>query len=102
MSAMKKVYNKDEFVRRLTLKGYTIEGGYAAVDDVFETIREIMLDNCGVKIRGFGTFEVRERAPRVSISPGTKETVEVPARKAAFFNAGTLLKEQIGDLTNAL
>ena len=94
---MDKIYTKDEFVRRMAKKGYTIKACSMMVDDMLETIREIMIEGDGVKFRGFGAFEVRERAARTSISPTTKEKIEIPASKGVHFAAGSLLKHEVRD-----
>lgn len=94
---MKKIYTKDEFVRRMAKKGYTLKDCNQIVDDMIETIREILIEGDGVKFRGFGAFEVRERAARTSISPATKERVEIPASKGVHFAVGTTLKYEVRD-----
>lgn len=92
---MEKIYTKDEFIRRMAQKGYTLKACGMMVDDMIETIREIMIEGDGVKFRGFGSFEVRERAARTSISPTTKEKIEIPASKGVHFAAGSLLKQEV-------
>ena len=94
---MDKIYTKDEFVRRMAAKGYTLKDCGQVVDDMLDTIREIMIEGNGVKFRGFGAFEVRNRAARTSISPATKEKIEIPASKGVHFAPGTLLKHEVRD-----
>lgn len=92
---MGKMYSKDEFVRRMAKKGYTLKDCGQVVDDMIETIREILIEGDGVKFRGFGTFEVRERKARTSVSPTTKEKIEIPAFNAVHFGVGSLLKREV-------
>ena len=44
---------------------------------------------------GFGSFEVRERAPRIGRNPRTKEEVTIPASKAVQFKSGKVLKRAV-------
>ena len=92
---MNKIYNRDEFIRRMAKKGYTLKDCGQVIDDIFDTIREIMIEGDGVKFRGFGAFEVRERKARTSISPTTKEKVEIPAGKGVHFTVSSLLRREV-------
>lgn len=94
---MERVYNKDEFVRRMAKKGYTIKACGMMVDDFIDTICDILVEGDGVKFRGFGSFEVRDRAARTSVSPATGEKYEIPASKAVHFAVGTNLKHNVRD-----
>ncbi len=55
-----------------------------------------------VEFRGFGVFEIRERAPRVAQNPRTKEPVSIPRRKTVKFKVGRLMQLAIEGDTNAL
>ena len=48
-----------------------------------------------VQLVGFGSFEVRERAPRIGRNPRTKEEVTIPASKAVQFKSGKVLKRAV-------
>lgn len=98
---MEKVYTKDEFVRRMAKRGYTLKDCGMMVDDMLDTIKEILVEGNGVKFRGFGVFEVRERAARTSVSPTTREKIEIPASKGVHFSTGTLLKNEVRNGTKA-
>ena len=45
-----------------------------------------------VQIRGFGTFEVTERAARQGRNPQTGASITIPARKSARFKPAKALK----------
>lgn len=92
---MGKIYNKDEFVRRMAKKGYTLKDCSQIVDDLFDTICEIMAEGDDIKFRGFGCFEVRDRAARTATSPTTGEKIKIPASKAAHFTVGSVLKKAV-------
>ena len=48
-----------------------------------------------VEFRGFGTFSVRKRAPRVAKNPRTGAQVNVEERNIAHFKTGKALHEQL-------
>ena len=65
----------------------------ASVNALTEVITEALARGERVEIRGFGTFEMRERAPRTARNPRTGEKVEVPAKVSPAFKLGKDLKE---------
>ena len=67
----------------------------AAVDAVFETIRETLSEGEKVQIIGFGNFEVRDRAARKGRNPQTGEEIQIPATKVPAFKAGKALKDAV-------
>lgn len=48
-----------------------------------------------VQISGFGTFEVKDRAPRCGRNPATGEMIPIAATKAPVFKPGQALKDTI-------
>lgn len=87
--------NKQDIVNKLAEKGYTKKDSSCILDDVFAVITEAMIAGEEVKIHGFGVFSVVERAPRRTLDLKTQEYIDVPARKAPKFKAGTLLNRAI-------
>lgn len=68
-----------------------------AVDYVLDAITEALANGEKVRLVGFGTFEVRERAAREARNPRTGETVKIPAAKTPSFKAGRPLKEAVNN-----
>jgi len=50
-------------------------------------------ENTDVTLRRFGTFGVKETAPRKTYLPGEKKYYMMPARKVPFFRASQRLKD---------
>ena len=46
-----------------------------------------------IETRGFGSFEIRRKPPRIARNPRTGEKVEVPAKYVPHFKAGKELRE---------
>ena len=47
-----------------------------------------------IEIRGFGSFDLHHRAPRVARNPRTGETVNSPAKTAVHFKPGKDMKDR--------
>ncbi len=50
-----------------------------------------------IEIRGFGSFSLSYRPPRVGRNPRTGETVAIPARYVPHFKPGKELRERVMD-----
>ncbi|GHE58414.1 transcriptional regulator [Camelimonas fluminis] len=66
-----------------------------AVEAVFAAITDALKKGDEVKLVGFGTFSVADRAAGTARNPRTGETINVPASKAPKFKAGQGLKDSV-------
>ena len=66
-----------------------------ALTVALDLITEALAEGEKVQLVGFGSFEVRERAPRLGRNPRTKEEVTIPASKAVQFKSGKVLKRAV-------
>ncbi len=66
-----------------------------AVDAVFECITDALRNGTEVRLVGFGTFSVANRAASKGRNPRTGETIMIPASKQPKFKAGKGLKEAV-------
>ena len=88
--------NRKELVTRVSEKTGLMKKDVEAVTDaVLDEIRETLAAGGKVQLMGFGSFEVRERAPRIGRNPRTKEEVTIPASKAVQFKSGKVLKRAV-------
>ena len=60
-----------------------------------EIVTESLVKGEPVKITGFGSFEVRERAEHEGHNPATGKKIMIPATKVPTFKAGATLKEAV-------
>lgn len=65
------------------------------VNTVFESMSDALKRDDRIEIRGFGSFEVRTRKPRIGRNPKTGMAVEVGERKVPFFKVGKELRERV-------
>ena len=84
--------NKTELVNAIAEKA-----NLSKVDakNALEAVAGALEQNEKVALIGFGTFSVAEKGARTGINPRTKETIEIPARKAVKFKAGSELTDKI-------
>ena len=87
--------NKSDFIARLATKGYTKKDAECIVNDFLDTVTETMVEGESIQFHGFGTFAVRESAPRESMDYQTKQRITIPGHKAPKFMPGKLLKRTI-------
>lgn len=66
-----------------------------AVDEVFDQITSALKKGDDVRLVGFGTFLVSNRAASVGRNPRTGEPINIPAAKRPKFTAGKGLKDAI-------
>ncbi len=65
------------------------------VKTIFEKISEALARGDRIELRGFGSFTVKGRAPRVGRDPRTGETVHVAAKHRPYFKSGKELRRRI-------
>ena len=66
------------------------------VDSLFNTMRERLIEDHRIEIRGFGVFQgkdIRSRSAARNLRTG--EIIYVPARRKTHFKPGRLLKEAL-------
>lgn len=78
-----------------TQTGLSKKDAGAAVNATLDTIQNTLAQGGSVQITGFGTFDVRERAAREGVKPGTTEKIQIPASKAPGFKAGKSFKDAV-------
>ncbi len=89
---MKKV----ELVEAVAEKaGLTKADATRAIDATFEAITEALANGDKITLVGFGTFGVSQRAAREGRNPRTGATVQIAARNAVSFKAGSALKDAV-------
>ncbi|MGZ0189242.1 MAG: HU family DNA-binding protein, partial [Alphaproteobacteria bacterium] len=67
----------------------------SAVDAVFAAIEGALKGGDEVRVVGFGTFAVADRAASTGRNPRTGETIQIKASKQPKFKAGKGLKDAV-------
>ena len=85
--------NKLELVEHVAAEAeLTKVSAAAALDAVLEGISKSLKKGEEVRLVGFGTFSVRERAAGKGRNPATGKEIKIAASKNARFKAGAALK----------
>lgn len=66
-----------------------------AVDGVLESVTGALTSGGEVRLVGFGTFSVANRAASTGRNPRTGESIQIPASKQPKFKAGKALKDAV-------
>ena len=69
--------------------------GTRAVENVLSSITDSLTKGEEVRLIGFGTFSVYNRAKTTARNPQTGEPMEIPASKQPKFKAGKALKTAV-------
>lgn len=66
-----------------------------SVNALLDAMTDALAKNQRIEIRGFGSFSLNYRPPRVGRNPKSGEQVEVPGKFAPHFKAGKELRERV-------
>lgn len=89
-------FSKNELTAAVAEKaGLTKADATKAVDAAFDAIVEALVKGDEVRIVGFGSFAVSERAASTGRDPRTGAAIEIPAARIPKFKAGKPLKDAV-------
>ena len=72
-----------------------------AVKSILDAMIESLSKGHRIEIRGFGSFGLNYRPPRVGRNPKSGEKVEVPEKHVPHFKAGKALRERVDRNANS-
>ncbi|MDP7142258.1 MAG: HU family DNA-binding protein [Alphaproteobacteria bacterium] len=88
--------NKQELVNEVAkLADLPKTKAQSAVEAVIDSIKGTLKKGGEVRLVGFGTFTVANRAATTGRNPRTGEKINIPASKQPKFKAGKELKEAV-------
>lgn len=83
--------NKKQLVKAISSKtGMTLVDSGAYLDTVLGIITNSLRNEESVFLRGFGSFTIRERKERRTMSLNTKEMITIPSKKVVKFRTQIL------------
>ena len=74
--------------------GYTLKDTSELMSSLLSGMTQQLEDGNVIAIQGFGTFEVKKKAERISVSPTSKQRMLVPPKLVLTYRPSTLLKEK--------
>lgn len=67
----------------------------ATVESAMEVIKDTMIKQENVYLRGFGSFVVKERAAKTARNISKNTTIQLPARKVPTFKPSKTFTEKV-------
>lgn len=87
--------NNKEFTSELSRRlGYTLKDTSDLVASLLSDMTRQLEEGNIISIQGFGTFEVKKKAERISVNPTTKQRMLVPPKLVLAYKPSTLLKDK--------
>ena len=89
--------NKSDLIKRVAQKHEQLPPKDIewAVKMMIGHLSQALASGSRIEIRGFGSFSLRYRAPRVGRNPKTGETVDLQSRYIPHFKPGKELRERV-------
>jgi integration host factor subunit beta len=73
-----------------------------AVKTVLDAMSDTLVRGQRIEIRGFGSFSINRRLPRMGRNPRSGESVSIPEKRVTHFKPGKALREAVDARTEAL
>ncbi|OOF77616.1 integration host factor subunit beta [Rodentibacter caecimuris] len=88
---------KSELIENLSAKhpSLLVKEIEAIVKDILELIAQSLEEANRIEIRGFGSFSLHYRQPRLGRNPKTGDSVKLDAKCVPHFKAGKELRERV-------
>jgi len=67
----------------------------AAVKTILDAMSDALARGHRIEIRGFGSFSINHRPPRLGRNPKSGDKVQVPEKYVPHFKAGKELRERV-------
>ena len=68
-----------------------------AVKTILDAVSDALVRGHRIEIRGFGSFALHHREPRVGRNPKTGKSVEVAAKAVPHFKPGKALRDAVNE-----
>ena len=69
----------------------------SAVKTILDAMGDALVRGNRIEIRGFGSFSVSRRPPRIGRNPRSGESVAVPEKRVPHFKPGKALREAVDE-----
>ena len=66
-----------------------------ALNCILGQLENTLVQGGRIEIRGFGSFDLRHRPPRIARNPKSGEAVHLPARVAILFKPGKEMRDRV-------
>ena len=73
-----------------------------AVKTILDAVSDALVRGHRIEIRGFGSFSVNRRPPRMGRNPRSGESVAIPEKRVPHFKPGKALREAVDTRTEEM
>ena len=73
-----------------------------AIDALLSAMAGALVRGSRIEIRGFGSFSISHRPPRMGRNPRSGESVAIPEKRVPHFKPGKALRESVDQRTAEL
>ena len=73
-----------------------------ALDCILGQMTDALAKGERIEIRGFGSFSIRHRPPRIARNPKTGESVNLSAKVATHFKPGKEMRDWVNSQSNPI
>lgn len=93
---------KSELIRVLSEKFPTLKEKDVefALNCIVDQLIDALAQGERIEIRGFGSFDLHHRAPRIARNPKTGEAVQLPKKVAVHFKPGREMRDRVNAARN--
>ena len=70
-----------------------------AVKTILDAMGDALVRGHRIEIRGFGSFSINRRPPRLGRNPRSGESVQIPEKRVPHFKPGKALREAVDQRT---
>ncbi len=96
---MEQPMNKSDLIQYLAARQGHLEMGDVemSVRVILESMTQALAEGERIEIRGFGSFALRHRRPRIGRNPRTGDAVALPGKHVPHFKPGKTVRQLVND-----
>lgn len=90
--------NKELVTELAARMGWTAQEVAETLSVLSSVVSSRLVDNDTIYLQGFGQFEVKKKAERISVNPSNGKLYLVPPKLVPVFKPGTTVKNKLKEL----
>ena len=100
MEEKRKSITKSDLIEKISTKipQLSSKDVELSVKTLIDKVIDSLAKGDRTEVRGFGSFSVHYRKPRIGRNPKTGDSVSLPGKNAAHFKPGKVLRNKINNL----
>ena len=92
--------NKELITELATRMGWTTQEVSDTLSALSSVVSSCLVDNDVIYLQGFGQFEVKKKAERISVNPANGKRYLVPPKLVPVFKPGMTVKNKLKELSD--